>query len=350
MSCLFMEGFHVYSSVAQLFDANHGGRWTEGPGGATAFEPTGGEEGQPAVQVVWTGSPNGSNWIEFDIANTTHVVFGGRWKFQALPSVQLEVVQFIDSGVIVHATIAVEAAGNILVNLSSSTEKATSADNVVIPTVWQDFEFKLNLTNTGSASCVIDGVKVIDATGIDLEQGAPGCSTIHLENEFSNPDDIRFTDLYCLAVDATPPNDHLKQNGETVRVLKLNPSADVAVDFASIGGGTNFSEVDESGGHDFDGTFNQSQIVGDKDVMGLETAGIVGAVHAVQTNYAARTNDGGAKNMKGFQRQGATQEDGTTQAIAVGFDIETDIFDDDADGNAWNKARLNSSTFGYEIV
>ncbi len=353
MSCVLLEGFHLYTNLAQMFDGVHGSRWTDqGTGTLNAIELTGGEESQPALAVTWDGT-NGQDYVEmaFPIANP--IIFGGRWKWDSLPSSSMEFLHFRDQANI-QCHFQCQNDGRLDLYLSTFTFRADSDPiNPIIAGQWQDFEFKMNITDaTGTASVYVDGVQVMNAGPFDIKfTDLEGASEIRLVTEFSATGTIRWSDLYMLAVDGTPPNDHLKAGTEPMRVKALRPDADVTVDFVPDSGPNNFSRVDEAGGHDFDSSFNRSAAVGARDIFDVPSpASPIGSVKTVQLSYAARTDDGGPKNVKGFQRQGAVQDSGASNAIAVAYNIESDVFDDDANGAAWTKALLSSATFGYEIV
>jgi len=353
MSLVLMEGFHLYDNVGQMFDGNHGSRWTvQGAGTANTLELTGGEEGQPALAVTWDGT-NGFDYVEmaFPIANP--IIFGGRWLWDSLPSSSMEFLLFRDQANN-QCHFQCQSDGRLDLYRSLFNFLADSDPiNPIAAGIWQDFEFKMNITDaTGSASVYIDGVQVMDAGPFDTKfTDMEGASEIRLVTEFSTTGTIRWSDLYVLQADGTPPNDHLKTTGEPMRVKALRPDADVAVDFAPDSGPNNFGRIDDAAGHDFDSSFNRSTVIGDRDIFDVPSpTGAAGSVKAVQLSYAARTDDGGAKTVKGFQRQGAVQDDGTSNAIAVSFNVESDVFDADANGAAWTKALLSSATFGYEIV
>ncbi len=352
MSCVLMEGFHLYDNFAQMFDGVHGSRWTaQGTGAANTLDLTGGEESQPTLLIKHDGT-NGQDYAEFSLPLTNPLVFGGRWKWDALPSSSMEFLHFRDQANI-QCHFQCQNDGRLDLYHSTFTFRADSDPiNPIIAGQWQDFEFKMTITDaTGAASVYVDGVQVMNAGPFDLKfTTSEGAEEIRLVTEFAATGTIRWSDLYVLAVDGTPPNDHLKTLNEPIRVKALRPDADVTVDFAPDSGPNNFSRIDEAGGHDFDSSFNKSNVIGDRDIFDVPTTGTTGSIKAVQLSYAARTDDGGAKTVKGFQRQGAVQDDGASNAIAASFNIESDVFDDDANGAAWTKALLNTTTFGYEIV
>ncbi len=354
MSLVLMEGFHLYDNVSNMFDGLHGSRWTaQGPGTANTLELTGGEEGQPALAVTWDGT-NGFDYTEFSFPLANPIIFGGRWKWDSLPSSSMEFLHFRDQGSI-QCHFQSQSDGRLDLYQSTFSFRADSDPiNPIAAGIWQDFEFKMRIEDaaTGTASVYVDGVQVMDAGPFDIKfTTSEGATSIRLLTEFSQTGTIRWSDLYVLQEDGTPPNDHLKTGSEPFRVKALRPDADVAVDFIPESGPNNFARIDEAAGHDFDSGYVSSAVVGAKDIFDVPAPAVsVGSVKAVQLSYAARTGDGGAKTVKGFQRQGAVQGDGASNAIAVSFNIESDPFDTDANGAAWTKALLSSATFGYEIV
>ncbi len=354
MSGLFLEGFYPYDNFAQMIDGFHGSKWIDqGSDGGTVLDVTGGEEAQPALKVTFVGPSVGNAWARFGFPLTTTNVFGFRVKLDSSATSGSDRLVYFLNGTSVTASVFINSDGNLNVIMGEFTQRATTTTEPILDTDWYDVEIKISMQNSplGAVSIVVDGVLLIDnATGFDLQQaGTPGADSIRLQAD-SDTDGTDWSDLYLLDTAGAAPNDFLKQNGEVRRVFALRPSGDSSVDFTPIPGPNNFAMVDDAGGHDFDSGFNESAVVGDKDILSLPSPGTIGEVKLVQLSYAARTDDGGPKNVKGFQRQGAVQDNGATNAIAVAFNVESDIFADDANGAAWTKALLNSTTFGYEIV
>jgi len=354
MSGLFLEGFYLYDNFAQMIDGFHGSRWIgQGSDGGTVLDVTGGEEGQPALKVNFGGPSVGNAWAQFGFPLTTTIVFGFRVKLDANASSGSDRLIYFLNGASVTASVFISSAGELNVLMGEFTQRATTTTGPITDTNWHDVEIKISIQNSplGAVSIVVDGVLLIDnATGFDLQQAGPaGADSIRLQAD-SDTDGTLWSDLYLLDADGAAPNDFLKENGEIRRVFALRPSGDSSVNFTPNPGPNNFAMVDDAGGHDFDSGFNKSAVVGDRDILSLPSPGTIGEVKLVQLNYAARTDDGGSKNVKGFQRQGAVQDDGATNAIAIAFNVESDVFAADANGAAWTKALLNSTTFGYEIV
>jgi len=354
MSGLFLEGFYLYDNFAQMIDGTHGSRWIDqGSDGGTVLDLTGGEEGQPALKVTFVGPSAGNAWARFGFPLTTTIVFGFRVKLDSNATSGSDRLVYFLNGASITASVFLDSDGDLRVLMGEFTERATTFTGPITDTAWHDVEIKLSMQNSplGSVSVVVDGAKLIDgATGFDLQQaGTPGADSIRLQAD-SDTDGTLWSDLYVLDTAGAAPNDFLKENGEIRRVFALRPTGDSSVNFNPQPGPNNFATVDDAGGHDFDSSFNKSAVVGDKDILSFPSAGTIGEVKLVQLSYAARTDDGGPKNVKGFQSQGAVQDSGASNAIAVAWNVERDVFDDDANGAAWTKALLNSTTFGYEIV
>lgn len=186
---------------------------------------------------------------------------------------------------------------------------------------WYYVELQIQLSDTvGIAKTRVNGDVDIDATGLDTLASGSDLTIAALRwggtDNQNDMDDFYITDIYVLDDAGTVRNDFL---GE-VEVKCLEPNADgFHTDFTPLSS-TNISNVDETGDHDGDTSYNAGTTAGDQDSFDMTTiTGLAGRdILGLQAEVVAEKNDSGTKYGRVFIRPASTDDFASSYPLANG--------------------------------
>jgi len=185
---------------------------------------------------------------------------------------------------------------------------------------WHYLEVKYRFHQTlGTMEIKIDGVTQASNSAQDtIPAGADGTvDWIQIGGTTTNEvNAFYFTDFYIADGDGSIRNDFL---GE-VEVQPLVPNADgFHTDFTPLSS-TNISNVDETGDHDGDTSYNAGTTAGDQDSYDMDTVtGLAGRqILGLQVEVIAEKNDTGTKHARPFIRPVSTDQFGASQPLVNG--------------------------------
>ena len=138
--------------------------------------------------------------------------------------------------------------------------------------------------------------------------------------------------------------------GDTL-IETLMPTADTAqADLTPLGGGTNFSEVDDPT-QDGDTTYNSSSTGGHQDRYAAEDiAGTAGTIRAVQPVTYAKKTDSGSASIKTVIKEGTTTTVGAGQNLLTSYAYYDDIHETNPDtSNAWTQTEVDAAEVGVQV-
>jgi hypothetical protein len=212
--------------------------------------------------------------------------------------------------------------GSISTVLGTSTETLSTS-------IWHYPEIEAAIDDaSGIVAVWLDGVKVIDLSGVDTkQQSEAGVDRIRFQlnglNQFTTPtiDDVYVT------------------NGGTrlgeSRVAVLYPSADTAdADWTPSTGTDHYALVDEATVNG-DTEYVASGTVGDLDLYEVSDLGVTpDTIHAVQVTMCARKNDAATREVRSKVRSSAATANGTPHALTANYVYYRDVFETDPDTTA----------------
>lgn len=194
--------------------------------------------------------------------------------------------------------------GNLIINFSGATVSGTA------PTTFTGISF---LTSTSGQVNTYDDVIVWDETGTDFVYTQ--LSTTYLP---------------------------------TIETKTVN--GDSSVQFTPLGGGTNFSEIDETGFNDGDTSYNFSTTVGHIDlfnVANLSTA--PNAVFAVVLHTVAKIDVAGTINIRTRTNSGGTVTDSADRLLTTTYRQYLDFYGKDPNvAGAWTLTSVDALLTGYK--
>lgn len=353
------DGFTAYTVVTDL---DH--LYTRGGAGATSN-----------IAIVHDGGPYGNGSVRFGEANSSdaHIyrnftasstlILGLwfkclEWDFTDADTYD-EVISFGSSA---NGELNVRLGSDYSIGVYSGSTKlylsSVAADNYdgsahyFSPGVEYRIELKFFLDSlTGTVELRINGVVWALLSNIDTVYNNTTYNRVYFGVAAGGDGggaQFEIAEVYLFDNTGTYANDFLTE----WRASILRPTADAAAsDFTPLGGGTNEAEVDETGKHDQDASYNSSSTNGhiDRFTTTDTISPATAAVHAVNVIMAAR-HDGTASNMRTKLRHSASDQNGSTVA-AVNEDYKLNITTSDTNPSTsaqWTRAELHAAEFGYE--
>lgn len=171
---------------------------------------------------------------------------------------------------------------------------------------------------TGSVEVRVNGVTVINVTGVDTRNGGvPAVTQVLIGNGRGNANnyDIRQDDVYVCDGTGSLNNGFLGDS----RVAALYPTGAGTTTQWTPSAGSNWQNVDEAP-PDEDTTYNSETTAGEIDLYAManlpSTAGSVAGIKEVAYH---RKDDAGARTLRHVLRTGATNYEGADIAVADGY-------------------------------
>lgn len=342
MALLFMDGFQNYSA-----NAHPPLRWGAGDGSWT-WEATGGRFGQRCGRFgsVYT-------WIRKDLpsavsGNTLIAGFSFRIPLSLNGSGDLAYVG--ESG-IQHCGLRRETDNSISVIRApnNGTQLTRSAGGVLVTEKWHFIEMKITIHDTaGSVEVRVDGVTVINATGLDTRNGGTGVlSTFGIGAIGWGSVLTGYIDtFYACDTTGSTNNDFLGD----VRVIQLLPDAAGDSTQMTPSAGSNFQCVDENP-FDGDTSYVQSDTVGHVDLYTVGNLPVnPSSIKGLQAVAVARKDDAGARDLIVKAKLGANTNNAAAKPLSTSYGFYSHIMEEKPGGGAWAKADVDSLQVGVEVA
>lgn len=223
-----------------------------------------------------------------------------------------------------------------------------SSAGAVVPfdEVYRYIEWKVTLHNSAGAIQVwVNGVSVINLSGIDTTNTANAYATHHRIGQIAGNQRCRFDDYYVLNGDSgsnTPLGD--------CRVVPLAVTGAGNSTQFTPSAGSNFQNVDDTNPND-DTDYNASSTAGHKDLFALaDSAVTAGTVHGLQVITRARKDDAGARTMRNLIRTNGTDFESGDFAMADSYQSFGEVWDVNPDtAAAWTISDINALEAGYKV-
>lgn len=208
---------------------------------------------------------------------------------------------------------------------------------------WHYIEIQLKIDNAvGLYNVWVDGVLVLDDTGVDTENVVGGCGNVKWPVQSRMWDDMY---LYLGA----GASGAARLGDITVPGFLVNAAGDDAQWTPSAG--ANYENVDDPTA-DEDATYNEDATIGQRDLYNFaDLAAFSGDIKGVEVMARMRKTDVGAKQAKIACKSGGSLYYGPDLAMSDSYAWFSKIWEQDPDTAAdWLRADYNAGQFGAEVV
>jgi hypothetical protein len=301
-----------------------------------------------------TSNNFGAYRLYHPVPSPTSLVLGAAIRKSSFANSNAVLVLSLWEATVCHLSVTVDSLGVWRLHLGrSGTVLATSGVSNYVANTWAYIELEATIDNTtGFATLYLDGAELITFTGDTRNGGASGVITqFALDHGFVggslSQTTATFDDVVWLdTTGGAPYNAPLGP----IRVDRLVPNADVAVDFTPQTAPDNWAMVDEAL-PDGDTSYVESATSGHQDVLGLQNlATVSGVIYAVQTRVRAKRTDAAAFSLIPSVISDSVEVDGATHALGVNYAEYSDLYPLNPDGDIpWVDASLNALTVAYRI-
>lgn len=332
-------------------DSTQIGKWTDAPANIVSTTPIHGS------YASCPGTQAGSGFGKTVPVADEHATFiaGAYFRSSATlgaDSATTYIFGFLsDFAATVHVTIGLAADGSITVRRAGTTLLAQSDPGIVVMNSWHHVEAKVVLNDTtGLAEVYLDGIEVINATGLDTKNAGTktGFDTVRFERcTAGGSAGHHFDDVFICNGAGTVNNDILGP----CRVSVLLPTADsTPEDWALSSGTDSFALVDEATPNG-DTDFLFSDVPTDRTQLGMaDLTDMDHVVYGVQLGSHARKADSGLGSYRHGIRSDATDANGADHNLTEEYVNYYDIVELDPDGAVpWTPATVNASEAFVEV-
>ena len=350
---LFMDSFDHYATA----DLSEKWTGTTVSGGTLTVAAGAGRRGTAALRA--TGPIVSASCIAnktLTPADPTTVIAGFSFVASATPPATRGIGIFrVQDGGTTQCTLAIRPDFRCEIRTGGVTGTPVVTSSVALNAgVVVYLEVRMVIHNTaGAAQVRINGVEVINATGINTRASAAnqwttaqfGISTTTAESMAGTAD---YDDLYVLdGSGAAPWNTFLGD----CRVDVRRPIAAGATTGWTPLAGANWQAVDDAAPDD-DATYTAATAVGLTDTFVVEDAPVAGVpVYGVQVNVTMKKTDSGTCSVAPVIRHGGTDQIGAAIAPGTAYANGRAVYaTNPGTSTAWTTTEFNAAEFGYRRV
>jgi hypothetical protein len=336
MSLVLIDGFDLYPAISG--DAGMNVVWTFNSTTSMGLDP--GRFGGQAIRS------SRDRFITSPIFTlTASVSVGFAFKAAGFPSGSEEICRLMSASGD-QVIVGVNASRQLIACRDSISTVLGTSTETLSTSIWHYLEIEAAIDDaSGTVAVWLDGVKVIDLSGVDTKQQTEaGVDRIRFQlnglNQFTTPtiDDVYVTNTST-------------RLGES-RVAVLYPNADTAdADWAPSTGVDHFATVDETTVNG-DTDYVASGTAGDLDLYEVTDLGVTpDSIQAVQVTMCARKDDAATREVRSRIKSGAATANGAPHALTANYVYYRDIFETDPDTSmAWTSGGVNATQIGPEVV
>ena len=338
MALLAMNGFDDYGDAAD----------TQSDPNIILFSPAGVTTGRTGQQALLLNSFQDE--CEFILPQNTSntYYFGFAFKFNAHGSSSAILVETSTTGGTLQNRVYMTTGGIIFVTRSTTTI-ATGTLPVNDSGIWNHLVVKIFLNDTtGTVETWLNGVKDIDATGLDTLNSAGNTISRVRFDSWSSANPHALDDVY---IGDDSGSDMTDQQGDCV-VERLDPNANGTTNnFTASPAVANYLNVDDGDTPDDDTTYNHSATATNKELYALtDIVGAVDTMHAVQVRARIRKEDAGSRTVDLICRNNVTEVNSAAKGLSTDYTYISEIYENDPDGGGnWTEADVNSMEVGIEL-
>jgi hypothetical protein len=344
MGFLLTDGFELYrdnTSTLGLFAPTS--KWD-------AANSTNGLGQKPAITTGLSGvgtqaiiSSSFTSWIESVSLGTNLTAWAGGGRFQTPSISDKTLIDVYDSAHAVQFRISVNSSGQIELyrgaGVALLVTGAASPPVVIGGIHYMTWDVVIDDT-LGSAVITIDGVTVINATGLDTKNTAVvGAETIRF---YLQQGGGKWDDIYCT------------DNGITLgeRMFSpLFPESDTAtLDWVPDTGTAHWSRVDDR--HDSDTSYVQASTPAQTDKFNIQNVGgFVTTIDRVRVGCSTKKTDTTTRQIKAGLDSGGTEAFGADITLSTNYQLVIANFDlDPATGLPWTISGVNAALGVIRVV
>lgn len=281
--------------------------------------------------------------LTLDLPNTNAIIYGSAYKDTKGSTGDASIIEFL-MGDSVKATVYHGADNAWSVNIGGVTY--TSPNNKFTVNVWAYLELKFKLhSSAGYIELRVDEETIINETGINTGLDTDYIDFVKWVQTGVFQSNSCFQDIYICDNSGGVNDDFL--GDIKVDILRPNASGD-STDFTPSTG-SNWENVKEVTIDD-DTTYNESELVGDKDLYNLDSTTST-IIHGVQQFTVMRKNDVGTKGARQVLKSGSTEDVGDTKFLNDSYTGYRRPFDVNPDTTtAWTQTTLNALQTGVEVT
>lgn len=214
---------------------------------------------------------------------------------------------------------------------------------------WAHIEIKVKIDNsTGTVEVRVNGVTALSLSGIDTQATANAYATAIT---FCGPDGTNTADFDNIVVMDNAGTRNNNFLGEGI-METLYPSAAGTAAQWTPSAGSNYQNVDETGNHDSDTTYNETNTAGQKDLhaaSNLSSTG--GSVAGAKLTTFARKTDAGTREIAQVVNFGGGESQRATNTLTSSYAAYSEVFETDpGDSQALTPSKVNAAEIGYTAV
>lgn len=348
MACKFIDSFDQYGTAADLI-----AKWSAANQAGTGIALGTGASG--SGQCLTLTNVSGQVWTLRYINHpattvVSTIVVGFRFKASSRDNGDKTIIYFAEGAITAfHGSLHYTATGEITACRGSggTTVLATSAAGVLPSNTWVHIECKYTCHDTTGAVIVkVNGVEVINISGVDTRSGGTGLTNIAFFGANTGSHTKSIDDLFILDTSGSVNNDFIGQ--ATVKAL-LPDGAGASTQWTPSAG-SNYQCVDDAA-QDGDTTYVASATAGHKDLYTFANLGASDTPKAVEVVALTRKDDATARTMAVTLRSNATDVDGATYTQTTTYDYAELYRDTDPNTSAaWTKAGVDALQAGVKVV
>ena len=335
MTLLFLDSFDHYDT-AGLSDKGY-----SQSGGEHNILVGGGRNGSGALRA--SGFLSGSK-ITKTITDSDTVIIGVALNFNA--KFQREAIVVLNTAGQQLAVLSTRNNGGFRI-VSGGITQTTGGNQHTVGT-YSHLQLKYTKGTGSNSFCEVklnDSIILTITTGNETEQG----SAIQLVEMPSGSDISLAADLYVMNGLGSVNNDY---SGDLVVQLVLPNGNGAEVEFSGSSGSDNFTHIDEKPADD-DVTWNQSDVILDRDIFDVPTPSGSSTIFGVQTNVLARKTDAGTVKVDVItEKPAGTGEKINAAAVLLAdsyaFALAINELDPD-DNSTWTSGKISSTDWGYKV-
>lgn len=338
MALIFADGFDKYGVTADLSN-------TYPVISGESLSTSGGVTGGGSLSMLSTGS------FSISLVSATEFIIVCHFKFldTAWPAATQFFFYFKDSSGTVGPGIGITNTGNLVARRGATILETSS--QTITRDVYHSLEMRvLNDNVIGRIEVNLDGEVWLDFTG-DTQIDTDTLLNSFLLSHNSTIPDLFLDDLIIMNTTGTSNN---SLPGYPILIETLRPDGDGTTNnWTPTGAGTtNSDRVDDDPGPDGDTTYVSSGTITDKDLYtfgNIVTAGAI-SFDGVQVSNIARKETAGARNINNTIKSGATESDGSSEALTTLYLTYSTLYDVDPNTSvAWLEANINALEGGVEV-
>jgi hypothetical protein len=255
----------------------------------------------------------------------------------------------------IHWRLSIRYGGQILLYRNGAVFQTMTAPGVIQNNVWHHIQIKASALDSGSMIIRVDGVEVMNVTGVDLRTGtSPSNGAIQRLTIYSasstNGGETQDVD-YLILMDGSGSsfNDFV---GDMRIEWQLPDAVGATNQWTQNTGPSTFEAIDDGlAAYDDDTTYITEGTVGERSLFSHGTVAATGANPVRFVSHQALTRNDGSNNVALVCVSGATTSVGATVTLSTAYRwVQRNLETDPNTAAAWSLANINAAEFGVDCT